>query len=155
MLTIVTPFYVCHCRAGCNITRLSLVCLPSDHLSALSGPMLCLTYWPLGDEAVISSVHPEHRSGLKLAQIKVCCLTAPSIYLNPCWLIIIKGVLQHPHEIKFTRIAYGINPQYLVWDHADKITVPHLPAAIESMHHPVTAKMHQLSLPSQCWAQPW
>ena len=31
-----------------------------------------------------------HRSGPTLAQVMACCLTAPSHYLNQCWLIISK-----------------------------------------------------------------
>ena len=31
------------------------------------------------------------RSGSPLAQVMACCLTAPSHYLNQCWLIITKG----------------------------------------------------------------
>ena len=31
-----------------------------------------------------------HRSGSTLAQVMACCLTAPSHYLNQCWLIISK-----------------------------------------------------------------
>ena len=31
-----------------------------------------------------------HRSRLTLAQVMACCLTAPSHYLNQCWLIITK-----------------------------------------------------------------
>ena len=32
----------------------------------------------------------QHRSGSTLAQVMDCCLTAPSHYLNQCWLIISK-----------------------------------------------------------------
>ena len=38
-----------------------------------------------------------HRSGSTLAQVMACCLTAPSHYLNQCWLIISK-VLYHLSE---------------------------------------------------------
>ena len=31
-----------------------------------------------------------HRSGSTLAQVMACCLTAPSHYLNQCWLILCK-----------------------------------------------------------------
>ena len=31
-----------------------------------------------------------HRSGSTLAQVVACCLTAPSHYLNQCWLVITK-----------------------------------------------------------------
>ena len=37
------------------------------------------------------------RSGSTLAQVMACCLTAPSHYLNQCWLIISK-VLWHSSE---------------------------------------------------------
>ena len=38
-----------------------------------------------------------HRSGSTLAQVMTCCLTAPSHYLNQCWLLI-RQVLFHSHE---------------------------------------------------------
>ena len=44
----------------------------------------------------------QHRSGSTLAQIMACCLTAPSHYLNQCWLIISK-VYRHSSECNFTR----------------------------------------------------
>ena len=37
-----------------------------------------------------------HRSGSTLAQIMTCCLTAPSHYLNQCWLIISEVFLHSP-----------------------------------------------------------
>ena len=37
-----------------------------------------------------SDVIWQHRSGSTLAQVMACCLTAPSHYLNQCWLIISK-----------------------------------------------------------------
>ena len=43
----------------------------------------------------INSLRPSdtmwrHRSGSTLAQVMTCCLTAPSNYLNQCWLVIRK-----------------------------------------------------------------
>ena len=35
-----------------------------------------------------------HRSGSTLAQVMACCLTAPSHYLNQCWLIISRVLCQ-------------------------------------------------------------
>ena len=43
-----------------------------------------------------------HRSGSTLAQVMACCLTAPSHYLNQCWLIISK-VFWHSSEGNFLR----------------------------------------------------
>ena len=41
------------------------------------------------------------RSGSTLVQVMACCLTAPSHYLNQCWLII-SEVLWHSPESNFT-----------------------------------------------------
>ena len=41
-----------------------------------------------------------------LAQVMACCLTAPSHYLNQCWLIISK-VQWHSSEDNFTKDASG------------------------------------------------
>ena len=46
-----------------------------------------------------------------LAQVTACCLTAPSHYLNQCWLII-RGVLWHTSESSFAGIAQGIDSGY-------------------------------------------
>ena len=40
-----------------------------------------------------------HKSGSTLAQVMACCLTAPSHYLNQCWLII--NEREREREIKF------------------------------------------------------
>ena len=52
------------------------------------------------------------RSGSTLDQVMVCCLTAPSHYLNQCWLIITK-VLQHLPEGNFV----GNAPDIYHWYH--------------------------------------
>ena len=46
-----------------------------------------------------------------LAQVMACCLTAPSHYLNQCWLIV-RGVLWHTSESSFAGIAQGIDSGY-------------------------------------------
>ena len=46
-----------------------------------------------------------------LAQVMACCLTAPSHFLNQCWLII-RGVLWHTSESSFAGIAQGIDSGY-------------------------------------------
>ena len=48
-----------------------------------------------------------HRSGSTLVQIMACCLTAPSHYLNLCWLI--STVKWHSSKGKFTRDDSAIN----------------------------------------------
>ena len=42
-----------------------------------------------------------HRSMSTLAQVMACCLTAPSHYLNQCWLMI-REVLWHSPDSNFT-----------------------------------------------------
>ena len=49
------------------------------------------------------------KSGSTLTQVMACCLTAPSHYLNQCWLIISK-VEWHSSKGKFTRGTSDINP---------------------------------------------
>ena len=51
----------------------------------------------------------QHWPGSPLAQVMACCLTAPSHYLNQCWLII-KCVLWPSPENNFTRCADEFNP---------------------------------------------
>ena len=48
-------------------------------------------------------------SGAILLQVMACFLTAPSHYLNQCWLII-NGVLWHSPKTNFTENAQAINP---------------------------------------------
>ena len=48
--------------------------------------------WTLLVISFVNSLRPcdaiwQHRSGSTLAQVMACCLTAPSHYLNRCWLI--------------------------------------------------------------------
>ena len=49
-------------------------------------------------------------SGSALAQVMACCLTAPSHYLNQCWLIISK-VQWHSSEGSFTKDTSAIRIQ--------------------------------------------
>ena len=61
-----------------------------------------------------------------LAQVKVCCLTAPSHYWTLYWLII-KGVMWHSPESNFTRSAHELNPSMFdnyVFKNYSKITLP-------------------------------
>ena len=54
-----------------------------------------------------------HRSGSKLAQVVACCLTAPSHYLNQCWLI-----------MNFTGSAWEISSWYEFENYNFEITAP-------------------------------
>ena len=50
-----------------------------------------------------------HRAWSTLVQVMACCLTAPSHYLNQCWLII-SEVLWHSFQGNFTGNAQDTNP---------------------------------------------
>ena len=54
--------------------------------------------------------HGNREMGPTLAQVMTCCLTAPSHYLNQCWLII-KEVHWHSSEGNFRRDTSAINHQ--------------------------------------------
>ena len=62
-----------------------------------------LTVWMFNSLWPSDTIWP-HKSGSTLAQVMACCLTAPSHYLNQCWLIISK-VQWHPSESNFPRDA--------------------------------------------------
>ena len=59
-------------------TFVNTVCKMS---AILFRPQCINSLWP-------SDAISRHRSGSTLAQVIACCLTAPSYYLNQCWLII-------------------------------------------------------------------
>ena len=78
--------------------------------SAYTFTCICITFtrpqwfkslWP-------SDAIWRHRSGSTLAQVMACCLTAPSHYLNQCWLTISKIQL-HSSDGNFTRDTSVIN----------------------------------------------
>ena len=65
---------------------------------------------------IVNSLRPSDAiwrqwSWTTLAQVMACCLTAPSHYLNQCWLIT-RGVLWHTSESSFAGIAQGIDSGY-------------------------------------------
>ena len=77
-------------------------------------PQWVNSLWPSGDKC---------RSGSTLAQLMDCCLTAPSQYLNQCWLLI-SELLWHTYDIvprlPFCIMSLKITPLKLL---------PHLPGA--------------------------
>ena len=75
---------------------------PIDGLVALEILQFCInSMWPSDDIW-------RHRTWSTLAQIMACCLTAPSHYLNQCWLIINK-VQPHSSGNHFTKDTSAIN----------------------------------------------
>ena len=63
----------------------SLGGFPSQRASDMK---LCYFLWCQFNSLWPSDAIWRHRSGSTLAQVMACCLTAPSHYLNQCWLII-------------------------------------------------------------------
>ena len=71
---------------------LSSQCVNSNqHMAQITvhGPHTVNSLWP-------SDAIWQHKSGSTLAQVMACCLTAPSHYLNQCWLLISKALWHLP-----------------------------------------------------------
>ena len=78
--------------------------------------IMILFIHPCSCQMLLNSLRPSDAiwrqwSWTTLAQVMACCLTAPSHYLNQCWLII-RGVLWHTSESSFAGIAQGIDSGY-------------------------------------------
>ena len=79
----------------------------------------CNDFWrPKPWDLCFNSLWPgdtiwRQRSGSPLAQVMACCLTAPSHYLNQCWLTISK-VEWHSSKGKFTRDTLAIITE-IIW----------------------------------------
>ena len=76
---------------------------------------IALTHWGLVTKW-------RRRSWSTLVQVMVCCLTAPSHYLNQCWLII-SNVLWHSSEDTIIRRFEDTNHKSKVEDYIFKITL--------------------------------
>ena len=61
------------------------------------------------------------RSGSTFAQVMACCLTAPSHYLNQCWLIVSK-VQRHSSEGNFTIDTSAMNHWNYLENYLSKIS---------------------------------
>ena len=98
---IVTLQLACHMSINASYFTEKLDCLLSSlfSLPTMKGESkFHLHFNSLGPSGAIWW----QRSGSTLAQVMACCLTAPSHYLNQCWLIISK-VEWHSFKGKFTR----------------------------------------------------
>ena len=76
----------------CSLVNHSLIDIPDDEDDAQS--LIFNRLWP-------SDAIWRQRTGSPLSQAMVCCLMAPSHYLNQCW-IIISEVFWHSPEDNFT-----------------------------------------------------
>ena len=65
----------------------------------------------------------QYSSGSPLTQVVPCCLTAPSHYLNQCWLVI-KCILWHSPESNFPRSAHEFNQNHEFENCIFAITTP-------------------------------
>ena len=115
---------LCWCDMGCPLWLMTIIplwdCLPFHYIlsyilsSLLTCWMFCLILsFHIDTAQGINSLWTSdaiwrHRSGSTLAQVMGCCLTAPSHYLNHCWLTISK-VQWHSSEGNFSRDISAIN----------------------------------------------
>ena len=82
----------------------------------------CHLQWQcLNNSSLPSDTTQWHRSGSTIAHVRACCLTAPSHYLNQCWLII-RGVLWHSPDGSFTRYGQDICSWYEFGNYKFKIS---------------------------------
>ena len=105
------------------------------------------------EQILVNSMWPNdairwHRSGSTLAQVMGCCLTAPSHYLNQCWLIISK-VLYHSSEdlIKNQKKLWRYQSVKQAWKLKIEVLKlhPNLPGANELTHCGLMATSHYLN----------
>ena len=92
-------FTICKmCMKIINVTNIHLRAI--KHTSRMHINQSILLPKPLIISLRLSDTIWWHRSGSTLAQVLTCCLTAPSHYLNQCWLLI-NGVLWHSPMTNF------------------------------------------------------
>ena len=94
-----------------HLTDWSSVKASDIHIRAISQEMPQPSITKIRLKITVNSFWPSDtiwlRSGSTLAQVMACCLTAPSHYLNQCWLII-SEVQWHSYKSNFTRDASTI-----------------------------------------------
>ena len=104
--------------------------------SAQRSPIYSL--WPSG-------AMKQQRSGSTLTQVMACCLTAPSHYLNQCWLII-SEVKWHSFESNIMRYlshqSFDSWFSNATWRHSPELTLAQVMAFC------LKAPSHYLN---QCW----
>ena len=74
-------------------------------------------------KSLLNSLRPSdaiwrHRSGSTLAHVMACCLTAPSHYLNKCWLMISEVMWHSPDSNFIENIYLSLKwvRNLLIWD---------------------------------------
>ena len=106
----------------------------------------------------INSLRPSdaiwrQRSRSTLAQVMACCLTAPSHYLNQCWLII-SNVQWHSSEGNFTRNNSAIDHWNKLENFLAKISFIS-PRGQWVNSSPHAAYMHQWNGSALCQIMAW
>ena len=87
----------------------------------ISSHALCLGMWFFNSSGPSDAIW-RWRSWSTLVQVMACCLTAPSHYLNQCWLIISK-VLRHSSEDIIIRRFEDTNQYNKIEHYIFKITL--------------------------------
>ena len=97
---------------ACNLTRsaheLNLQPMFEDHCIKITTTSPRDQWVIVKSQSLPGNSIWRHTSGSTLAQVMACCLTAPSHYLNQCWLIV-KGILWHSPKSYLTS-AHELNP---------------------------------------------
>ena len=99
----------------CNSSALAMEC----RLSCIKPSIWYICTWKLLKKLIRTQWG--HMAWSRLVQLMACCLTAPSHYLNPWWLII-KGVLWYSPESNFEISTCKLNPYHVLGNYIFKIT---------------------------------
>ena len=102
LVVILTNCHCCHYMGELLHTRQKKYVI--NYIPKLELTYICMlvnSLWP-------SNAIRRQRSGSTLAEVMACCLTAPSHYLNQCWLIIIE-VQWNSYPGNFARDASTLN----------------------------------------------
>ena len=89
-------WWLVYVSIGLNESRVSTIAI----ISLVDWGLMINSLWP-------NDSTWQHRCRLPLAQVMACCLTAPSHYLNQCWLVISEA-LWHPPEGNFPWSAHDV-----------------------------------------------
>ena len=111
---------IMNCRLLYLIGNVTLIGVSELDLYDRIGTKLSLTHFSLYGEAIWRD-----RYETTLAQVMACCLTAPSHYLNQCWLIIKDHEGVQWQSMTVTRSSHEINFTSAQWTHVDSSEIFH------------------------------
>ena len=125
-------WYLCPWMIRANLTCVMYIMAADDMATqGARASAAMLLNWvsqiiPVINTRTVNSLRPSdaiwrHRTMSTLAQVMACCLTAPSHYLNQCWLIISK-VHWYSYEGNLTQDTLAINHLYYLENYSSEFS---------------------------------